>query len=71
MTTTIVSTILSLYVQMMSSDIICCATAPDGNMKCHLPSIDGQCDSGDKAVVCRYGVWSDKESGAAECIPAP
>lgn len=52
-----------------SSNLICCHYAPDGNLVCKLP-VEGQCASGDKAIVCRWGVWSDP-GGYAECNPNP
>jgi hypothetical protein len=48
--------------------IICCHAAPDGNTVCNLPNSNG-CESGDKAIICRYGAWSDPDGGAAECLP--
>ncbi len=40
--------------------LICCHYAADGNLVCTLPTA-GECQSGDKAVVCRYGVWANED----------
>lgn len=50
--------------------MICCHHAPDGNLICTLP-VAGECQSGDKVVVCRYGVWSNEDGTYAECNPKP
>jgi hypothetical protein len=68
MLTIVISLATSFFTAAGGDNIICCHTAADGNSVCSLPSADG-CESGDKAVVCRYGVWSDPESGVAECVP--
>ncbi len=49
------------------SSVICCHYAEDGNLVCKLP-VDNSCAPGDKAVVCRNGIWEDP-GGYAECIP--
>lgn len=49
------------------SNVICCHYEPDGNLMCKLP-VDNSCAPGDKAIVCRNGVWEDP-GGYAECIP--
>lgn len=65
----ILTTLFPAHVATGNPDnLICCSYAADGNLNCHLPTADG-CESGEKAVVCRYGVWTDAESGYAECIP--
>jgi hypothetical protein len=53
-----------------SENVICCGVDENGNMDCHPAGTDG-CESGEKAVVCRYGFWSDPISGTAECWPTP
>ncbi len=50
-------------------NVICCHTMADGNLSCTPPGADG-CESGDKAVVCRYGYATpDPETNETECLP--
>lgn len=65
---TVITSIILSFLLGGGQDIICCQLDESGNNSCTLPGPDG-CDSGEKAVVCRYGIWSDPESGAAECVP--
>jgi hypothetical protein len=71
------TSILVLVLHLISPDrepslgggpaVICCHFEGANNV-CAMPG-SGGCEAGDKAVLCRYGAWSDPESGAAECLP--
>jgi hypothetical protein len=73
------STLLSIIIAIMlappspaggDGNVICCGFDENGNNVCYPAGASG-CGSGEKAVVCRYGFWTDPDSGIAECWPTP